>query len=87
MNTLIISTFSCTFEEFKNDVTKLFLEEMCKEFVTDFEFVKVNEHKSYLLMNCTDLEKFGAMLEQPELKQWDIDNNCVDTVYNLEPIE
>ena len=46
MNTLIISTFSCTFEEFKNDVTTLFLKEMCKEFVTDYEFVKVNEHKS-----------------------------------------
>ena len=41
MNTLIISTFSCTFEEFKNDVTTLFLEEMCKEFVTDYEFVKM----------------------------------------------
>ena len=50
MNTLIISTFSCTFEEFKNDVTNLFLEEMCKEFVTDYEFVKVNDHKSHLLI-------------------------------------
>ena len=37
-------------------------------------------------MNCSDLEKFGAMLGQPELKQWGIDNNCVDTVYNLELI-
>ena len=37
--------------------------------------------------NQADLEKFGAMLEQPELKQWDIDNNCVDTVYNLELVE
>ena len=27
-------------------------------------------------MNCSDLEKFGAMLEQPELKQWDFDKNC-----------
>ena len=48
MNALIISTLSCTFEEFKNDVTKLFLEKVCKEFVTDYEFVKVNEHKSHL---------------------------------------
>ena len=57
MNTLIVSTFSSTFEEFKKDVTRLFLKEMCKEFVTDYEFVKVNEHKSHLLMNCADLEK------------------------------
>ncbi len=71
MNTLIISTFSCTFEEFKNDVTTLFLDEMCKEFVTDYEFVKVNEHKSHLLMNCTDLEKLGAEMESPFAKEWD----------------
>ena len=32
---------------------------MCKEFVTDYEFVKVNDHKSHLLMNCTDLERLG----------------------------
>ena len=63
MNTLIISTFSCTFEKFKNDVTTLFLEEMCKEFVTDYEFVKVNDHKSHLLMNCTELEKLGAEIK------------------------
>ena len=63
MNTLIISTFSFTFEKFKNDVTKLFLKEMCKGYVTDYEFVKVDEHKSHLFMNCTDLEKLGAELE------------------------
>ena len=55
MNTLIISTFSCTFEEFKKDVTNLFIEDMRKEFVTDYEFIKFNDHKSHLLMNCTDL--------------------------------
>ena len=70
MNTLIISTFSCTFEEFKNDVTSLFLDEMCKEFVTDYEFVKVNEHKSHLLMDCTDLEKLGAEMKSPFAKEW-----------------
>ena len=84
MNTLIISTFSCTFEEFKKDVTSLFLEEMCKEFVTDYEFVKVNEHKSHLLMNCTDLEKLGAEMESPFAKEWDKKNNCKDTVYSID---
>ena len=84
MNTLIISTFSCTFEEFKNDVTNLFLEEMCKEFVTDYEFVKVNNHKSHLLMNCfTDLEKLSADMESPFAKGWE-KNNCKDTVYSIQ---
>ena len=83
MNTLIISTFSCTFEEFKNEVTKLFLEEMCKDFVSDYEFVKVNENKSHLLLNCTDLEKLRAVMEDPFVKEWDKKNNCEDTVYSI----
>ena len=65
MNTLIISTFSCTFEKFKDDVTNLFIEGMCKEFVTDYEFVKVNEHKSHLLMKYL-LQKKEA--SYPELR-------------------
>ena len=81
MNTLIISTFSCTFEEFKHDVTTLFLDGMCKEFVTDYEFVKVNEHKSHLLMNCTDLEKLGAEMESPFAMEWDKKNNCKAVSY------
>ena len=70
MNTLIISTFSCTFEEFKHDVTTLFLEDMCKEFITAYEFVKVNDHKSHLLMNCTSLGKLEAVMEDPFVKEW-----------------
>jgi len=61
----IISTFSCTFEAFKNDVTNLFIEDMCKDFITDYEFVKVNDHKSHLLMHCTDLEKLGVVMTDP----------------------
>ena len=49
----------------------LFLEEMCKEFATDYEFVKVNENKSHLLMNCTDLEKLSAEMQSPLAKEWD----------------
>ena len=44
---------------------------MCKEFVTDYEFVKVNENKSHLLMNCADLEKLGVEMESLYAKEWD----------------
>ena len=87
MNKLIISTFRCTFEEIKNDVTNLFVEEMCKEFVTDYEFVKVNNHKSHLLIYCTDLEKLVAEMESPFAKEWDKKNNCKDNVYAIELVE
>ena len=44
---------------------------MCKEFVTDYEFVKVSDHKSHLLMHCTSLEKLVAVMEDPFVTEWD----------------
>ena len=85
-NTLVVSTFDCPFCEFEAMVKKVD-KEKGYVFCSELEIVKVNEHKAMILMNCSDLEKFGAMLEQPELKQWDIKNNCSDTVYNLALIE
>ena len=87
VNTLIVSTFSCSFGSFKKDVTDLFLEDMCKEFVTAYEFVKVDEHKSHLLMNVTDLEKLGAAMADPVATEWDKKNNCHDTVYKIELVD
>ena len=82
-NTLVVSKFDCSFSKFEAMVRKVDKDQGYL-FCSELEIVKVNENKAMILMNCSDLEKFGAMLEQPELKQWDIDNNCVDTVYNLE---
>ena len=48
---------------------------MCKDFVSEYEFVKVNEHKSHLLMNCTNLEKISEQMETPFAKEWDKKNN------------
>ena len=55
MNTLIISTFSCTFEEFKTDVSG-FITTMGKDVISEYEFVQAGEHKSHLLMNILDTE-------------------------------
>ena len=48
-----------------------FLKKCARSFITDYEFVEVNEHKSHLLMNCTDFEKLGADMESPFAKEWD----------------
>ncbi len=56
---------SGTFDSFKKDVTELFLEDICKEFVTAYEFVKIDEHKSHLLMNVVDMEKLEAAMTSP----------------------
>jgi len=38
MNTLIISTFSCTFEEFEKEITENFFGCLVKDYVSDYEF-------------------------------------------------
>ena len=50
------------------------------------ELVKVNDHKSILLMNVTDMEAMRAFMTTPEMKQWDEENGCVDIVYSMERI-
>ena len=87
MNTLIISTFSCSFDSFKNDVTNLFLEDLCKEFIDTYEFVKVDEHKSHLLMNVLDMDELCKKMTSDECTEWDKANNCKDTVYGIELVE
>ena len=87
MNTLIISTFSCTFEEFEKEITENFFGCLVKDCVSDYEFVKVNDHKAHTLIHITDMDKFGASLESDEAKEFDKRNNCKDIVYTLDLIE
>ena len=84
MITLIVSTFSWTFVSFKNDVTNLFIEDLCKEFVDAYGFVKVDELKSHPLMNVLDMEKLGADMTCDFAIEWDKRNKCQDTVYKIE---
>ena len=53
MNTLIISRFSGTFEDFKTGVSG-FITTMGKDVVSEYEFVQAGKHKSHLLMNVLD---------------------------------
>ena len=86
MNTLIISTFSCTFETFEKDVSG-FITDMGKKVVSDYEFVKVNDHKSHLLMNVLDMDALCTEMTSDKAKEWDKTNNCEDTVYGIELVE
>ena len=51
--------------------------------MTEYEFVRVNDHKSHFLMKCTDLEKHGTAMEDPFAKEWNKENNFENTVYAL----
>ena len=86
MNTLIISTFSCTFEKFKTEVSG-FITAMGQEVVSEYEFVQAAEHRSHLLMNVLDMKALEAEMTSDAAKQWDKNNNCKDTVYTIDLVE
>ena len=48
MNTLIVSTFDCSFEDFDKFVAD-FHEKEGHKYVEEYELIKVNEHKSHLI--------------------------------------
>ena len=81
MNTLIISTFSGTFEEFKTDVSG-FITVMGQEVVSEYEFVQAGQHKSHLLMKALDMEVLEAEMTSDAAKNWD-KKNCKDTSIQL----
>ena len=85
MNLCIVSEYKCYFEEFSDVIEKS--HEESKAFVSDYELVKVNDHKSVLLIHCTDMEALLAFMNTPEMRRWDEENSCVDTVYSMEQIK
>ena len=62
MNQSLVSTFGCPFYEFEAMVKKVD-KEHGYGFCSELEIIKVNEYKAMILMSCSDLEKFGSMLE------------------------
>ena len=84
MNVCMVSEYNCTFDEFKDLVEESQTE--VGAWVNGYELVKVNDHKSILLMNVTDMEAMRAFMTTPEMKQWDEENGCVDIVYSMERI-
>ena len=86
MNTLIISTFSCSFEEFKNDISG-FITAMGVDVISEYEFVQAGENKSHLLMNVLDMKALEAEMTSDAAKEWDKKNNCKDTIYAIDLVE
>ena len=81
MNTCIRSTFKCTFEVFEAKVKKD--EPTWSQFVGDYQIAKVDEHNSIMLMNVLDFEAMEAFMTTDEMKAWDAEHGCRDTVYSL----
>ena len=82
MNLCVVSEYSCTVDDFRKMVKSY--EEETKKFISEYEIAEINEHKTAMFMNVTDMEAMGAFMNSPEELQWDKDNGCKYTVYALE---
>ena len=49
--------------------------------------MKVDEHKSHLLMNVLDMDELCKKMTSDECTEWDKAHNCKDTVYGIELVE
>ena len=86
MNTLIISTFDCSFEDFDKFVGD-FHQKEGHIYVEEYELIKVNDHKSHLILEINDLEGFAAATSSSEMKKWDKENGYKDICYSLTTVE
>ena len=84
MNICVITTFDCSFEEFKAMVGEF--EKEMQKCVSKWEIAKINDHKAVGLMNVTDMEMFTAMMSSPEAAEVDAKYNIVDTIYSMDKI-
>jgi hypothetical protein len=84
MNLCVVSTFSCTPEEFKSMV-----EEFEGEFagvVSEYEIAVVNDHKVVTMLDVVDMDAFSDIMSSPKMTEWDAANDNVDVIYSLENI-
>ena len=56
---------------------------MWGQYVENWSTAKVDEHKSIMVMNVLDFEALEAFMPSDEMKEWDKENACVDTLYSM----
>ena len=82
MNICIYSTYDCTFDDFMTQLEKS--RPQWAPFVDGYHVAKIDDHRSIMIMNVTDLDAIGAMMSSDEMKAWDAENGCVDVIYSME---
>ena len=43
----------------------------------------MDEHKSIMVINVLDFEALEAFMTSDEMKEWDKENACVDTLHSM----
>ena len=81
MNTCIVSSFTCSFDDFKAMVEKTQSE--WSQLVDGYYIAKIDDHKSLMVMDIIDFEAMGAFMSSDEMKAWDAGNGCIDNFYSM----
>ena len=84
LNLCVVSEYSCIVEDFRKMVKSY--EEETKKFISEYEIAEINEHKTSMFMNVTDMEALQKLMTSTKMKEWDKANNCLDVVYSLEKV-
>ena len=86
MNLCVVSTFDCTVDDFRAMVAD-FEEEAMRTCISEYEIAVINDHKTCIMLNVTDMEAFETIMTGTKMTEWDAANNCVDVVYSLEKMD
>ena len=70
MNTLIVSNFDYSFEDFYKFEANFHKKEG-HNYIEEYELIKVNKHKIHLILEVKDFERFAPAPSSPEMKEWD----------------
>ena len=84
MNLCVVSTFSCTADDFKAMVKEFDAE--FSGIVSEYEISVVNDNKVVTMLDVADMDAFSALMASPKMPAWDAANNNVDVIYALEKI-
>ena len=76
----------CSFQYY-SELVDQWLKEQGDGILLDYDFVKINDHKSHSFYTVSSLEEFAKMLDAEWAREWDKANNCKDIVYKLELVE
>ena len=83
MKLCIISEFTCDFNAYEAMIEGN--RDQVMQFCSEMTLAKVSDHKCILVADVTDPAGLHAHMSTPEMRQWDEDNGCLDTVFLMEP--
>jgi hypothetical protein len=81
MDLCVVTTFDCSFEQFKEMVDSF--EDELSKCLHEWEIAKIDDHKAVALFKVADMEAFQGLFSTPKAVDFHSKHNLVDTFYSL----